>query len=528
MKKKLLIHSFNHVLLLSLILLFFASFIALHAQTVLQPMDIVIVNMNHTPNDVLVFAFMNVAPLSQGTEIYFTDRGIKSDGTFNDKTSHEGTVKIIIPESIPSGSILKYHPIMLNFPEGYCANDTLFKHAWSEVDNYGDNPGIFDLNQNGDQIIVYQITGNSISIIFAVNYFGSDWQLESSNENESCCPPNLINGITAIAFDRTVLKFSENNLFFDIGNYTNYEPPLKGSGEKIGVCVFMHLQVMVIANPYADFALVIYEEYELSQYIYEHYNDPGWEQWRAFWEDLYNVIFTSSSIPQTVIYVPGPPDPGGTIIINSPAIHGLECPVELSSFTAFQTDNNLCNIKWITQSETNVLGFNIYRGGSNIASLAQMVNFSAIGATNTSQTQAYSYMDETVETNSQYYYWLESVDLDGTNQMFGPVLVNIDSPSTPPMVVHETMLYNAYPNPFKTPTMITYDLKSAGNVQLEVYNLKGQKVRTLENTSKSVGGTYTCTWDGSDNNGKHVSSGVYFYRLQTADYLATKKVILMK
>ncbi|MBU2652429.1 MAG: right-handed parallel beta-helix repeat-containing protein [Bacteroidetes bacterium] len=84
-----------------------------------------------------------------------------------------------------------------------------------------------------------------------------------------------------------------------------------------------------------------------------------------------------------------------------------------------------------------------------------------------------------------------------------------------------------YPNPFNPVTTIEYSLPQRSNVRIEIFNLLGRKVRTLVEREESAG-TYSITWDGESTNGQPVSTGVYFYRFQAGDYVATKKMLLLK
>ena len=95
------------------------------------------------------------------------------------------------------------------------------------------------------------------------------------------------------------------------------------------------------------------------------------------------------------------------------------------------------------------------------------------------------------------------------------------------IIVTATALNGNYPNPFNPVTNIAYSVKESGNVTLEVYNIKGQLVKTLVNDVKETG-EFTATWTGTDNSNKSVSSGVYFYKMKSGNYAATKKMILMK
>ena len=84
-----------------------------------------------------------------------------------------------------------------------------------------------------------------------------------------------------------------------------------------------------------------------------------------------------------------------------------------------------------------------------------------------------------------------------------------------------------YPNPFNPTTTIKYTLPKAFHVELSIYNTLGQKVRTLVK-KQQFAGHYQVQWDGRDDKGKPVGSGMYLYRLQSGDYVEIKKMILLK
>jgi len=88
-------------------------------------------------------------------------------------------------------------------------------------------------------------------------------------------------------------------------------------------------------------------------------------------------------------------------------------------------------------------------------------------------------------------------------------------------------LYQNYPNPFNPVTNIAYNIPTRSHVTIEVYNILGQKIRTLVDETKSAG-DYYATWDGDESYGQKVSTGIYFYRFQSGDFVETKKMILLK
>ncbi len=83
------------------------------------------------------------------------------------------------------------------------------------------------------------------------------------------------------------------------------------------------------------------------------------------------------------------------------------------------------------------------------------------------------------------------------------------------------------PNPFNPTTTISYSIPQKGKVEIEVFNIKGQKVTTLVNESKEAG-SHSAIWDGRDSSDKPCSSGIYFYRLQNGSHTQTRKMLLLQ
>jgi hypothetical protein len=89
------------------------------------------------------------------------------------------------------------------------------------------------------------------------------------------------------------------------------------------------------------------------------------------------------------------------------------------------------------------------------------------------------------------------------------------------------VLLQNYPNPFNPETEISYSLPEAAQVRLTVYNVLGRRVRTLVDEYQTEG-QKSVHWDGKDDSGSNVASGIYFYRLHAAEYTETKKMVLMR
>ncbi|MFQ5511006.1 MAG: FlgD immunoglobulin-like domain containing protein [Candidatus Krumholzibacteriia bacterium] len=95
--------------------------------------------------------------------------------------------------------------------------------------------------------------------------------------------------------------------------------------------------------------------------------------------------------------------------------------------------------------------------------------------------------------------------------------------------LYANVLRPNYPNPFNPTTTIGYEIKDRGHVTLKIYNAAGQLVRTLVNQVQvPQAGGFSVTWDGTNNAGQAVSSGVYFYKLAARNFTMTRKLVLLK
>jgi len=89
-------------------------------------------------------------------------------------------------------------------------------------------------------------------------------------------------------------------------------------------------------------------------------------------------------------------------------------------------------------------------------------------------------------------------------------------------------LYANYPNPFNPKTLIRFSLDEAASVNLAIFDLGGRKVRSLAKAKSFTAGMHSIQWDGSDDEGHPQGSGIYFYRLKAGDYVAMKKMTMLK
>lgn len=203
-------------------------------------------------------------------------------------------------------------------------------------------------------------------------------------------------------------------------------------------------------------------------------------------------------------------------------------PVELSSFTAIATESNFVQLDWVTQSESGVSGYYIYRNTESSLNGAVVIS-PLVTAGNTSLEQYYRFTDAEV-TPGNWYYWLQNVDMNGQVAFHGSISVTLTDNSGDngaPNIPTLTSLTGIYPNPFNPVTSIAFVLAKAEPVRLGIYNVKGALVRTVVAGNLNAG-TYRREWNGKDDNGVALSSGLYFLRMTAGEYQHTAKLVLMK
>ncbi len=191
-------------------------------------------------------------------------------------------------------------------------------------------------------------------------------------------------------------------------------------------------------------------------------------------------------------------------------------PIEVAFFAAL-TEPLCVTLRWTAESLGAVRGFNVHRA-SNPAG-----PFARINAEMLPPALPASYEDRTVWPASEFWYELWVVQANGTEEKLTAEPIGVTTGGT-----LETKLYAASPNPFTDGTVIQLDVASVeSGVSLEVYDVAGRLVRDLRPTCERAG-RYFIAWDGRNDNGGQVASGVYFCRLEVDGRSQTSRVVVLK
>jgi hypothetical protein len=205
---------------------------------------------------------------------------------------------------------------------------------------------------------------------------------------------------------------------------------------------------------------------------------------------------------------------------NDMGAHGgpwtdIPVPVELTTFTA-EVKTREVVLMWTTATESNNYGFEVERSKGDDA-------FARIGFVRgngtTTQPHSYSFVDKNFKSGN-YSYRLKQIDLDGAFH-FSPI---IDVAILPPQ---RFVLSQNYPNPFNADTKIEYALPEKSHVQIILYNIRGEKIKTLVDEEQEAG-HHTVAWGGVDDRGRVVGSGVYIFKMTAGGFSDSKKLLLLR
>jgi hypothetical protein len=195
-------------------------------------------------------------------------------------------------------------------------------------------------------------------------------------------------------------------------------------------------------------------------------------------------------------------------------------PVNLTSFSAELVKGGV-ELKWVTESQLNNAGFEIWRAADNtahfsiIASYASNANLAGDG--NSSVRREYCFLDQKVESGKTYTYKLSDVDYNGKRTFHNVIEINVEIEYP-----KKYALYPNYPNPFNPSTTICFDLPKTCQVTLKIFNILGEEVAMLVSDRLSAG-SYEYDWNASD-----LASGVYLYHLEAGEFVKIGKMLLMR
>lgn len=225
-------------------------------------------------------------------------------------------------------------------------------------------------------------------------------------------------------------------------------------------------------------------------------------------------------------------DCGGDPVVctNCPiGLPDIALPVLVSQmFVEPDTTFTALAVNWVVESELNTLGFRLWRT-DDMGSVNQVVASYAdhedlYGRGNAATAKRYRYVDRNLSHDRVYTYSIDVVGMDGLT-VFPVGLSASGTPATPPS---DFSINKIYPNPFNQETTIEFVVPFSESTTLTIYNILGQPVRELINAQLAPA-VYRAHWNGQNDSGITVPTGVYFVRLHAAGrFDSTQKILLIR
>ena len=197
----------------------------------------------------------------------------------------------------------------------------------------------------------------------------------------------------------------------------------------------------------------------------------------------------------------------------------VHLPVQISLFEAKSIIGGV-QLRWITESETENVGFILFRSPNRLGPYQRIHENLISSKGNSSTRQIYQFVDHSTAQDEKYYYKLADLSYQGQLEYHDPILVETTGPTI-------FQLLPNYPNPFNTETRIPFILEQEGFVRLDLYNLLGQKMRTLIAASMPSG-EQSAIWDGTDDSGHLLPTGAYLCVLQAEHFRQTRIMHLIR
>jgi hypothetical protein len=263
-------------------------------------------------------------------------------------------------------------------------------------------------------------------------------------------------------------------------------------------------------------------------------NPPGWAVTTS-WQRVGTFRWTINSLSTVNMYISDDTDeaayydnytnapPGGLTdwVVSNQDLGDVSLPVQMTGFTAQASSREGVTLNWATESEMNSAGFHIWRGESENAISLRVTSALIPSHGNSSSRNEYAFTDRNAHGKT-FWYKIEEVSVSGQSQFIGPIAVEAAMP-----LPEQFSVSRNYPNPFNPETTIHYELPEDVSVSVRVFDLMGREVKTLADGYVSAG-RYDAKWDGTNQFGNAVSSGMYFVRVQAGEFSVVRKMTLMR
>jgi YVTN family beta-propeller protein len=258
-------------------------------------------------------------------------------------------------------------------------------------------------------------------------------------------------------------------------------------------------------------------------YVDVHFSDDDGASWSAISERVTDTGTATWAIPATgseecriMVTLYRNEEPIGMGMSPETFVVGMPVAVTVTGFEGSIEDGDAV-LRWTTGLELKTAGFHLLRSESK-EDVYETVTNEMVPAKGGTDGSSYEYRDESVRPNRRYFYKLQELVNVGIGSEYGPYEVSYK-------LSYE--LEQNVPNPFNPTTTIRFSIAADSHVRLIVYDVAGRRVRTLVDGNRRAD-MYKVDWDGRNDSGQQVATGVYFYRITAGKFTHTRKMLLLK
>ncbi len=258
-------------------------------------------------------------------------------------------------------------------------------------------------------------------------------------------------------------------------------------------------------------------------YVDVHFSDDDGASWSAISERVADTGTVTWVVPSVVsdacrimVTLYRNEEPIGMGMSPEMFVVGMPVAVTVTGFEGTIEDGDAV-LRWTTGLELKTAGFHLLRSEAEGGIYEQVTN-EMVPARGQSGGASYEYRDESVRPNHRYFYKLQEVVNVGIDSEYGPYEVSYKL---------SFELEQNVPNPFNPTTTIRFSIAADSYVRLIVYDVAGRRVHTLVDENRRAD-MYQVVWDGRNDSGQQVATGVYFYRITAGKFTHTRKMLLLK
>lgn len=492
--------------------------------------DVFVSKLNPSGSSLLYATYLGGNILDRGNDIAVdTDGSVYITGFTNSNdfpatpwafdASHNGDYDVFVSKLNSSGNDLVYSTFLgdtlIDYGNGIAVDNSgnVYITGYTFLKKFPTTTGAFDEYHNGNyDVFVSKLNHDGSALIYST-FLGGSGRDEGNSIAVDAEGNAYITGFTnSDSFPTTTVAFNDSIN----GNLDVFVSKLNSTGESLVYSTF-------IGGKYADYGSDIVVDYDGNAYITGYTLSNNFPMssgaFNGSYTGLYDVFVSMLNF-------------SGSKLLYSTYLGGSDS--DRGKGIAVDTGGNVYVIGYTNSGYFPITAgaFHENHNGGDYDVFVSKLNPSMSDSLLYSTYLGTIYWDEgyaiTLDNDGNVYITGKTESNENSNIFVSKLILDSNTGvNNDKNVITGYRLFENYPNPFNLATTITFDIPAAEYVTIYVYNIAGQRIKTLVSDYLPAS-TQTIVWDGTNDNGLRVSSGLYLFRLQAGGFSAVKKMVLIK